>query len=213
MISARRDGEVARVTIDRPEKRNSMTRRMWCDLGDAVEEAATSGARVLVITGRGEHFCAGADIGEFAGGRGEDYDRDNRRAEEAIASFPGPSVAAIAGSCVGGGVSIAIACDVRIAASDARFGVTPAKLGIVYPSNALERLVGVVGPSAAKRLIFTAAIVGLVWHFARTASGKGGNRAMPYGPSLAVATGLVVLGKPFFEWLLGRLMGQPIALP
>lgn len=152
-------GEVARIVINRPEKRNSMTRDMWNDLGDAALAAATGGARVLVVEGEGEHFCAGADISEFAGGRGEDYDRDNRRAEEAIVAFPGPSVAVVAGSCVGGGVSIASACDVRIAASDARFGVTPAKLGIVYPSNALERLVALVGPSTSKTLMFSGAIL------------------------------------------------------
>lgn len=158
MIDLGIEGEVARIVINRPEKRNSMTRDMWRQLGDAALEAA-AGARVLVVIGEGEHFCAGADISEFAGGRGEDYDRDNRRAEEALAAFPGPSVAAIAGSCVGGGVSIASACDTRIAVDSSRFGVTPAKLGIVYPSNALERLVALVGASGAKRLMFSGAII------------------------------------------------------
>jgi enoyl-CoA hydratase/carnithine racemase len=153
-------GSAAHVTIARPEKRNSMTHEMWRALADAALGAAAAGARVLVVSGEGEHFCAGADIAEFAGGRGEDYDRDNRRAEEAIVAFPGPSVAAIRGSCVGGGVSIATACDVRIAATDARFGVTPAKLGIIYPSNALERLVALTGPSGAKKLMFSGSIVG-----------------------------------------------------
>ena len=79
--------------------------------------------------------------------------------EEAIANFPGPSIAVIRGNCIGGGVSIASACDLRFAAADSTFGITPAKLGIVYPTNALERTVRLVGGSAAKHLMFSGEIV------------------------------------------------------
>ncbi|MCE2653038.1 MAG: prepilin peptidase [Planctomycetaceae bacterium] len=113
--------------------------------------------------------------------------------------------ATIFGYLIGG----AIVWAVRIIGS-LGFGKEAMGLGDVHLLAAVGAAVGWIDAVLA---FFTAAVVGLVWHFARTASGKGGNRAMPYGPSLAVATGLVVLGKPFFEWLLGRLMGQPIALP
>lgn len=151
----------ARVIIDNPGKRNAMTRAMWSRLGEVVSDAASMpSVRVLVVAGAGDHFCAGADIAEFADGRDEDYDRINARAEEALAGFPGPTVAMIRGNCVGGGVSIAVACDVRIAAEDAVFGVTPARLGLVYPAESLRRLVSIVGPAVAKRLLFTADIIG-----------------------------------------------------
>lgn len=133
---------------------------MWARLGEAVADAAaTAAVRVLVVAGSGDHFCAGADIDEFAAGRDEDYDRINARAEEALAGFPGPTVAEIRGNCIGGGVSIAMACDVRIAADDAVFGVTPARLGLVYPAESLRRLVSIVGPAVAKQLLFSGDIV------------------------------------------------------
>lgn len=148
--------EVATLTLNRPDKRNSVSYDMWLAIGDAVETLARSAVRVLVVCGSGEHFCAGADITELASGTGGAYGEANWRAEELLASFPVPTIAMIRGNCVGGGVSIATACDIRIADTSASFGVTPAKLGIVYPTNALERLVRLVGPSAAKLMMFSA---------------------------------------------------------
>lgn len=155
-----RDGSTARITIDNPGKRNAMTRAMWGRLAEVVTEtAADPTARVLVVAGEGGHFCAGADIAEFAAGRDGDYERVNAAAEEALARFPGPTVAMIRGNCVGGGVSIAAACDLRIAADDAVFGVTPARLGLVYPAESLRRLVSLVGPAVAKHLLYTAELL------------------------------------------------------
>ncbi len=151
-----RDG-VATLTLNRADKRNSVTYAMWVAIGDALESLAQQpDVRALVVTGAGDHFCAGADISELSNGTGGTYGEANWRAEEALANFPAPTVAKIRGNCVGGGVSIATACDVRFADHTAVFGVTPAKLGIVYPTNALERLVTIVGPSAAKVMMFGA---------------------------------------------------------
>jgi enoyl-CoA hydratase/carnithine racemase len=114
---------------------------------------------VLVLTGAGEHFCAGADISELhSDGRGGD-DYSSVGAERALAEFPKPTLAAVRGFCVGGGCQLAAACDLRFAADDARFGITPAKLGIVYPVSAVTRLVRLVGPSAAKYLLYSAELV------------------------------------------------------
>ncbi len=159
-IEIRAHAGVATLVLNRPEKRNAITFEMWQELGDElVKLAECVDVRVLVVRGAGEHFCAGADISGLAGGIGGAYGQANWRAEEALANFPVPTIAFIRGNCVGGGVSIATACDVRICDTTSQFGITPAKLGIVYPTNALTRLVHIIGPSNAKRLIFTAELI------------------------------------------------------
>ena len=154
------DGPVATLTLNRPDKRNAVRMSMWASIDAHVTAlAANPSIRVLVVRGAGEHFCAGADISELTNGPGGEYARVNWNAEEALANFPAPTIAMIRGNCVGGGVSIATACDVRIASDDAIFGITPAKLGIVYPTNALERAVRIMGGSATKHLMFTGELI------------------------------------------------------
>lgn len=155
------DGAVATLVLERPDKRNAVTMAMWAAIDAEVSAlAARPEIRMLLVRGAGDHFCAGADISELTNGPGGEYGRVNWAAEEALAGFPGPTVAVIRGNCIGGGVSIATACDLRLAADDAVFGVTPAKLGIVYPTNAIERLVRLVGGSATKHLMYTGDIIG-----------------------------------------------------
>ena len=154
------DGPVATLTLNRPDKRNAINMGMWASI-DAQVSALTANpdVRILVVRGSGDHFCAGADITELTNGPGGEYARINWAAEEALANFPGPTIAVIRGNCVGGGVSIATACDIRLSRDDAGFGITPAKLGIVYPTNALERAVRVIGGSAAKHLMYTGELI------------------------------------------------------
>jgi len=112
----------------------------------------------VVLRGAGAHFCAGADITELLVSRDSDersFSAVVAAAELALAELPKPTVAFISGDCIGGGCSIAIDCDLRVATADARFGITPAKLGIVYPSAALERATHLVGPAVTKRMLFT----------------------------------------------------------
>ena len=154
------DGPVATLTLNRPDKRNAVRMSMWASIDAHVSALASNPTiQVLVVRGAGEHFCAGADISELTNGPGGEYARVNWNAEEALANFPAPTIAVIRGNCVGGGVSIATACDLRISADDAIFGITPAKLGIVYPTNALERAVRVMGGSATKHLMFTGELI------------------------------------------------------
>lgn len=154
------DGSVATIWFNRPDKRNAMTFEMWTALADACGQLADdSHVRVLVVRGVGGHFCAGADIGGFADGMSAQYQLQNRAAEDALARFPRPTIAFITGSCVGGGVQIAGACDLRFADTSARFGITPARLGISYPTHSLERVVRLIGPSAAKHLLFSAELI------------------------------------------------------
>jgi enoyl-CoA hydratase/carnithine racemase len=154
-------GAVATLTIDRPAKRNAMSLEMWSAIPGLL--ASADSARVLLIQG-GDHFSAGADISEFetlrSGADGATrYNDAVHAAERAIAGFDRPTIAVINGVCVGGGCEIALACDMRIAADDARFGITPAKLGIVYNFTSTKKLVEAVGPAWARQILFTAEII------------------------------------------------------
>ncbi|MFJ8587370.1 enoyl-CoA hydratase/isomerase family protein [Streptomyces sp. NPDC093595] len=150
---------VATVVISNPAKRNAMTAAMWRALpGLLAELAADRDVRVLVLTGAGTTFCAGADIASLRE-PGDEQQALAVRAEEALAAFPKPSLAAVRGYCVGGGSQLAAACDLRFAEEGALFGVTPAKLGIVYPASSTRRLVSLVGPSAAKYLLFSGELI------------------------------------------------------
>jgi enoyl-CoA hydratase/carnithine racemase len=155
-------GPVATLTIDRPAKRNAMSFEMWSAIPGLLSSLDSS-VRVLVIQG-GEHFSAGADISEFttlrSGAEGATrYSDAVHAAERAIAMFGRPTIAVINGFCIGGGCEIALACDIRIAADDARFGITPAKLGIVYNFTSTKKLVEAVGPAWARQILFTGEII------------------------------------------------------
>ncbi|NGO71284.1 enoyl-CoA hydratase/isomerase family protein [Streptomyces boncukensis] len=162
---------VATVTLHRPAKRNAMTPAMWRRLADLLTGLAEDDTvRVLVLTGAEGTFSAGADIAALrapahAPGPGggaapaEEQQTLAVAAEEALAAFPKPTLAAVRGHCVGGGCQLAVACDLRFASEDALFGITPAKLGIVYPVTSTERLVRLVGPATAKYLLFSAELI------------------------------------------------------
>ncbi|MFE3581179.1 enoyl-CoA hydratase/isomerase family protein [Streptomyces vinaceus] len=149
---------VATVVISHPAKRNAMTAAMWRALPRVLDGlAADPAVRVLVLTGAGPTFCAGADISSLTGD--EDPQALAVAAEEALAAFPVPTLAAIRGFCVGGGSQLAAACDLRFAEEGASFGVTPARLGIVYPASSTRRLTALVGPAVAKYLLFSAELI------------------------------------------------------
>jgi enoyl-CoA hydratase/carnithine racemase len=153
-------GGVGTITIDRPDKRNAMSEAMWRRLPALLDAfTADPAVRAVVLTGAGGNFSAGADIGELDAIRRRGQIHPSTIAEEALAAFPKPTIAAIEGFCVGGGCQLALACDLRFAAEDARFGITPARLGIVYPASATGRLVRQVGGSAAKYLLYSADLV------------------------------------------------------
>jgi enoyl-CoA hydratase/carnithine racemase len=155
------DDHVATLRINRPEKRNAMSVAMWRALpGLLAPLGSDPDVRVLVLTGAEGTFCSGADISEIAGlSEGGDDTGLIVTAERALTAFPKPVIAMIEGFCVGGGCQLALACDLRFAAEGARFGITPAKLGVVYPLSSTRRLVDLVGPSTAKFLLFSAELV------------------------------------------------------
>ncbi|WP_321327166.1 enoyl-CoA hydratase-related protein [uncultured Parasphingorhabdus sp.] len=162
-----KNGKIAHLLIDRPEKRNAFTQDMWELFPELLADAmADDSIRVLTVNASAKNsaFCAGADIGEFGTGSSDPVWRAKNQAaigkvQHDLAQAPKPTIAVIDGDCIGGGCGIALACDIRIAGPAARFGITPAKLGLVYPLHDTKLLVDAVGPSQAKRILFTGQIM------------------------------------------------------
>jgi enoyl-CoA hydratase/carnithine racemase len=154
-------GAVARLTLDRPEARNAIPLAGWRDLAARVRDAEASGARALVLAGSPSAFCAGADLQDFPALQGDPALRSDFRAAmreglDGLAGAGMPTIAVVEGSCYGAGVALALACDLRVAGPGARFAITPAKFGISYPQEDVARLVALVGPGQASRLLLTA---------------------------------------------------------
>ncbi|PLZ00155.1 3-hydroxybutyryl-CoA dehydratase [Burkholderia sp. WAC0059] len=153
---------VATVTINRPGKRNALTLALWRNLGATVAALGRrADVRVIVITGTGESFCAGADIAEFAEVRSTErqvveYEAAFDGCCNAIEAAPKPTLAAINGFCMGGGCNVAMACDFRFAVPGAQFAIPAARLSIVYGTAGTRRLLSLVGLAHAKRILYTA---------------------------------------------------------
>lgn len=161
MIDLRLDSGMARLILSRPEARNAIPVDQWRLLGEAARNAVDDGARLLILEGEGKAFCAGADLKDFARMHGDfgaaaAFREAMRDGIEAIAALPVPTLAAIDGPCFGAGVALAMACDLRFAGPAASFAITPAKFGISYPQEDVARLVGLVGPGQAARLLLGA---------------------------------------------------------
>ena len=155
----------AEIVLNKPEKRNALSVDMWAAIPGLVETAVANPEVKVVLIHGGDAgaFAAGADISEFA----QVYatKQSAQASGDAIAAAlnalehcPKPTLAAIDGACVGGGVSLAMACDLRVASARSRFGVTPGKLGLVYPAGDTRRLLQAVGPGATKDILFTGRI-------------------------------------------------------
>lgn len=160
MIGAERTDGVLVLTIQRPEVMNALDRELVEDLAARVEEAAgDADVHAVVITGAGgRSFAAGADVRQLAAlgpGEAEEYARAGQHAFGRIAAAPVPSVAAIRGFALGGGFELALACDIRIAAEDARFGLPEVRLGLIPGWGGTQRLALLAGPSAARDLVLT----------------------------------------------------------
>jgi enoyl-CoA hydratase/carnithine racemase len=155
------DTDLAILTLNRPDQRNALNLSMWRSIPELIERAANDPAvRTVIVTGTGGAFAAGADISEFdqVYGTAEAtaiYQAQVEQAMCAIESITKPVIALIQGACVGGGCGLALACDLRVAEEGARFGITPAKLGLVYGPRDIRRLVNAVGLSTAKDMLFS----------------------------------------------------------
>ncbi|HYD13322.1 MAG TPA: enoyl-CoA hydratase/isomerase family protein [Allosphingosinicella sp.] len=161
MFLLERNDEHARLTLNRPEARNAIPAAGWTELTDTIGRVAESDVRMLVVTGAGGAFCAGADLGDFPAMRGDEpavarFREDMRTALDALRGLAIPTLAVVEGACYGAGVALAIACDIRVAANVSEFAITPAKIGISYPQEDVHRLVALIGPGHAARMLFTA---------------------------------------------------------
>jgi enoyl-CoA hydratase/carnithine racemase len=160
-LTYRRDGAVAWITADNGARMNAWTAAMWRSLPSHV--AAASGddhVRILVLRGAGDKaFSAGADISEFESARtgdaAEAYNALNDAAFEALLACPKPTIAMIHGFCLGGGLAVALCCDLRLADEASQFAIPAAKLGIGYSPRWARPILDAVSPANAKELLFT----------------------------------------------------------
>ena len=156
------DNGIGRFTINNAGKRNAMSNSMWARMGEVFEAWATDpNVRAVVVRGAGDKcFCAGNDISEFASVRNSpesinEYNRITEKAYDSLRNLPKPTIARIEGFCIGGGLELAMLCDLQIAAEGATFALPPAKLGIGYKLSDIALLMENVSPKVAKELLFT----------------------------------------------------------
>ena len=157
-----RDGSIGRILIDRPEKRNAFSQAMW-EQFPLLLDAALNDCEVRVVIVQSSTagvFCAGADIAELLSNKDNAEWREINQAfisrtQHMLSRFRKPTIAMIDGDCVGGGCGLAVACDIRVATAGSRIGITPAKLGLVYPLYDTKLLVDLVGPGQAKKMLFS----------------------------------------------------------
>jgi enoyl-CoA hydratase/carnithine racemase len=155
------EAPLARIRLASPARRNAMSRAMWRALPELCATIeARADALVVVVEGAGGHFCAGADISEFAevyrdAAATHDYVDAIQRGLGALGALDRPTIAALNGVAVGGGLALAICCDLRFCAEDAHLAITPAKLGLLYGHVETQKLVELVGSARAKDLLFS----------------------------------------------------------
>jgi enoyl-CoA hydratase len=162
-ILREKQGAVGRITFNNPERRNAVSLEMWEAVDAALDDFAHDPAiRVVMLTGAGGRaFVSGADISKFESERNTEeevarYNAQTAKVYERLESFAKPTIASIEGSCVGGGVALAVCCDLRYCGQSSFFAIPAAKLGLGYGFKSLRRLVNIVGPAMAKEILFTA---------------------------------------------------------
>ncbi|MFB5662323.1 enoyl-CoA hydratase-related protein [Alteribacillus sp. HJP-4] len=161
-VFVEKEKSVATLFLNRPEKRNAFHIDMWEAIGNSIDDLkADNHIKVLIIRGVDEtSFAAGADISEFQTIRytaegARKYNSKVMEVEEKLKDFPKPTIAMIQRYCVGGGLELALACDMRFSSTSGLFAITPAKLGLIYNLKPTKNLVDLVGPGRAKDILFS----------------------------------------------------------
>jgi enoyl-CoA hydratase/carnithine racemase len=161
MLAEVNDG-IGRITFNQPEKHNAMSIKMWLGLDQILDMFADSDdVRVVVLEGAGHKaFVSGADISQFGQQRAnaqaqKEYEKLTNAGRAKLAAFRKPVLASIRGFCLGGGLGIALQADLRIAATNAQFGIPAARIGIAYGFDMVRKLVSIVGPAHARMLLYT----------------------------------------------------------
>jgi len=156
VLLVERDGPVAILTLNRPDAMNALSRALRTALSDAFREIeANENVRVAVLTGAGRAFCAGFDLKELSEGSGDAAETAANDLPEAMGAFSGPVIGAINGHAITGGFELALACDVLVASSEARFADTHARVGLLPGWGLSQKLPRLIGVSRAKELSFT----------------------------------------------------------
>ena len=162
-LVGRKDGAIGWMTFNNPSRRNAVSLDMWRAIPDVLAAfEADPEVRVVVFTGAGERaFVSGADISQFEAERNDAtaearYSKASAAANIAMAGLSKPSIAMIRGYCIGGGLAVALTCDLRICTEESRFAIPAARLGLGYGFGGVKALIDVVGPSIAKEILFTA---------------------------------------------------------
>ena len=162
-ILARKEGRIGTIIFNNPQRHNAVSLDMWAATSRILEQyAGDDEVRVVVLKGAGgKAFVSGADISKFESERAtldatKHYNVTVEKTYAAIEEFPKPTIAMIEGYCIGGGLGLAVCCDLRICSDNARFAVPAAKLGLGYSFNGLRRLVNIVGPAFAREIFYTA---------------------------------------------------------
>lgn len=157
------DGAIGWITFNKPQRRNAVSLDMWAAIPEILDQfEADPDVRMVVLKGAGEQaFVSGADISEFEQLRSTPegnahYDQVCDEASRRLINCPKPTIAMINGWCIGGGMALALECDIRIAADNTRFGIPATRLGLGYGAAGVKKLVEIVGPSFAKEIFYTA---------------------------------------------------------
>ena len=186
VVGWQREGAVARLRIDRPAKRNALATLHWAAIERCLGEIHASDARVLVLEGVLGAFSAGADIEELADLLAEPSgfvasNAQVQRTQLMLQRSPLTTIAVIDGVCVGGGLGLALACDVRLGSTRSRFGLSPTKLGLVYSPEDSRRLANTVGLARTREMLLTGrmltAATALEWGLLNRIAGDDGVEA------------------------------------
>jgi enoyl-CoA hydratase len=160
---SRKEGHVGYVIFNNPERHNAVSLEMWSATAEILAGfAKDDDVRVVVVTGAGgKAFVSGADVSKFESERAslegaKIYNKAVESANIGIYEFPKPTIAMIKGYCIGGGLGLAVSCDLRICSDNSRFAIPAAKLGLGYSFPGVKRLTDIVGPAFAKEIFFTA---------------------------------------------------------
>lgn len=209
-------GSIATITLNRPERYNAVTFEMWRSLGCIFAKLKDDrDIRVIILTGAGNNFCAGADLNEFAS-RGSDASKPSGYAEAvddccaSITNIGKPVIAVVNGYCLGGGVLLAMACDFRFANEMLIFGIPAAKISVVYPVQSTRMLAALVGLTEAKRILYSGArfgaAKGVAAGFIDEVSADPLTRARCYARELAASAPMTVAGAKYI--LNGSALGH-----
>ena len=197
------------LTLDRPERRNAVDHATLAALTEAIEAATARPSRVLIITGAGGFFCAGADL---TGVEDASFATLLQGVLDGLRDVPFPTIAAIEGAALGAGTQLAVACDLRVATADASFGIPAAKLGLMVNHWTVQRVASMVGPSAARAILLAAEVIDGATALRLGFVNREGARpeAEAWATQIATLAPLTIAGH---KLMLNRLEDPPAAIP